>query len=322
MRKFILSIIAIISLSFVYGQQEAQYSNYIMNNFMINPAVAGSYSYWSAKAGYRAQWLGVDGGPRTFFTTVHGQIKPKKKGLGARRAKKEGVQHGIGFNAYSDNVGAMSYSGFSGTYAAHIKLDRTWTLSLGASVGVKEFRLNANNLEFEQDVIDPTISGGIFSEIKPDVNVGAWLYSKNAFVGVSARQILQSDINVGFEVEENDFSKLYNHYYLTGGIKFVANQDWSIVPSIMIQAVRPAPIQVDLNTTFWYQDKIGLGISYRHLDAIYAVFEYVHNQKFEFSYAYDLTVSELNRYSKGSHEVIVGVRWGSKGRVTCPSKFW
>ena len=116
--------------------------------------------------------------------------------------------------------------------------------------------------------------------------------------------------------------ELYNHYYLTGGLKFEINYDWSAIPSIMIQSVRSAPIQVDLNTTFWYQNQIGLGMSYRHLDAIYATVEYVHNNMLEISYAYDLTISELNRYNQGSHEVIVGIRWNTRKDIFCPAKFW
>ena len=141
-------------------------------------------------------------------------------------------------------------------------------------------------------------------------------------MGISARQVLQGDINVGIETEENEFSKLYNHYYFTGGFKTEITIDWSFVPSIMIQSVRPSPVQVDLNTAFWYQNRIGFGLSYRHLDAIYATVEYIHNNMLEISYAYDLTISQLNRYNQGTHEVIIGVRWNRRRDVLCPTKFW
>ena len=58
----------------VFTQQEAQFSNYQMNNFMVNPAVAGSYLFWNAKIGYRAQWIDMDGGPKTMFATIHGPL--------------------------------------------------------------------------------------------------------------------------------------------------------------------------------------------------------------------------------------------------------
>lgn len=318
MRKLIASIIALVSLSWTYAQQEAQFSNYIMNNFMLNPAVAGSYSYWNAKVGYRTQWVGIDGGPTTLFATIHGPLKNPNVRTPGRR-KKSNVNHGMGFTAYSDRTGAIGYSGFNGTYAAHLNLNRVWKLSFGASLGMKEFRLDADKLSFEETKDDPTIFGGIYSQIMPDANLGTWLYSDFAFVGISARQILQSDIkiNVG-----DDFSRLYNHYYITAGFRYEVNDQWDVVPSIMLQSVRPAPVQVDLNTTFWYMKKFGFGISYRHLDAIYAIVEYVHDEKFEFSYAYDLTLSGLNKYSSGTHEIILGARFGGDPKVRCPSKFW
>ena len=75
--------------------------------------------------------------------------------------------------------------------------------------------------------------------------------------------------------------------------------------------------------TFWFKEEIGLGFSYRHLDALYVIFEYVYDKKFEFSYAFDLTLSELNKYNNGTHEIIVGYRWGMPSRkVLCPAKFW
>lgn len=311
-----------LSFSWTYAQQTAQYSNYQMNNFLLNPAVAGSYSYWNARAGFRLQWLGVEGAPRTYFATVHGPLKQKPKRSKSKRGQKQGVNHGVGFTASFDEVGAFSYAGFSGSYAAHLPLNKIWTLSLGASLGMKQTSINTNDLNFQQYPTDPSIVGGIYTETKPDVNLGGWLYSKTAFIGFSARQILQNDVNIGGEVEENNLSRLYNHYYFTGGVKLEVNYDWVFVPSVMLQAVRPAPLQVDLNTTFWYKSKVGLGLSYRHLDAIYATVEYVHNHMLEISYAYDLPLSGLSKYNSGTHEVIVGIRWNRKGGALCPDKYW
>lgn len=322
MRKVILSIIAALSFSWAYTQQETQYSNYQMNNFLLNPAVAGSYIYSNARVGCRLQWLGIEGAPRTYFASVQGPIKEKQKRSRSRRNQKNKPHHGIGLTTSSDKVGAFSYFNFSGTYAAHLPVNKVWTLSLGASLGLKQTTINTNNLHFQQNAVDPSIVGGVYSEMNPDANLGGWLYSDVAFIGVSARQILQSDINIALEMQENEYSRLYNHYYITGGIKHQMNADWSIVPSIMIQSVRPAPLQVDLNTTFWYQNKLGFGLSYRHLDAIYATVEYLYDNLLEIGYAYDLTISQLTRYNSGTHEIIIGIRWPRAPQVLCPAKFW
>ncbi len=321
MKYLFVILVCLITLS-VKAQQETHYSNYQVNNFLLNPAVAGSYNYWNAKIGYRTQWTGMEGAPQTMFASFHGPIKATK---GRRYRRKKKPHHGIGMMVYRDEAGAISYNGFMGSYALHTKVNRHYTISIGASFGMKEFRLDATKLKFVQTPDDPELNSQVYSDVMPDANLGVWIYSENVFFGASARNILQSGIEIsnGEEVLGNDYSKLYNHYFVTGGMLFDINTDWAFVPSVMVQHVRPAPVQFDLNGTFWFQEKIALGISYRNLDAIYAVFEYVHNERFEFSYAYDLTISELTRYNHGSHEVVVGMRWGTpKGKVLCPAKFW
>jgi type IX secretion system PorP/SprF family membrane protein len=325
MIKNLLVILLITIGAFSFGQQEAQYSNYQMNNFMLNPAVAGSYSYWSAKVGYRTQWVGMEGGPKTMFATVHGPLNTPQMKKKRRRGHKSSISHGLGGSASYDKAGAISYTGFSGTYAIHSQLNRTFTLSLGASFGIKEFRLDGSQLKFVQTLDDPELNNIVYSHVMPDMNLGFWLYSERIFFGGSARQVLQSGITIesGDEVIGGDYSKLYNHYFVTAGTKLQVNQEWTFVPSVMVQAVRPAPVQVDLNGTFWFKEQMGLGFSYRHLDAVYIVLEYVYENKFEFSYAFDFTLSELSKYNNGTHEIILGIRWGLPNRkILCPAKFW
>ena len=325
MIKNILVILLITLGGLAFGQQEAQYSNYQMNNFMLNPAVAGSYTYWNAKIGYRTQWVGMEGGPQTMFASVQGPLTTPKMKKRNRRGPKSPISHGLGGSVSYDQAGAISYSSFSGIYALHSKLNRSFTLSLGASFGMKEFRLDGTQLKFVHQLDDPELSNSVYSDIVPDMNIGLWLYSDKMFFGASARQVLQSGLTIesGESVIGNDYSKLYNHYFITAGTKLDLNPDWSFVPSVMVQSVRPAPIQVDLNGTFWFKEEIGLGFSYRHLDAVYVIVEYVYDRKFEFSYAFDLTLSELANYNNGTHEIIVGYRWGMPNRkVMCPAKFW
>ncbi len=320
--RYLVIILALLVNFIVLGQQDAQFSNYQTNNFLMNPAVAGSYNYWNAKVGYRTQWTGMDGGPQTMFGSFHGPIKGIK---GKRYRRKKRPHHGFGAMIFSDEAGAISYNGFSGSYALHTHLNRHYTLSFGASVGMKEFRLDGSKLDFVQTPDDPEVGDQIYSNVMPDANVGVWLYSEKMFLGLSARNILQSgiDISNGDQVVAEDYSKLYNHYFITGGIFFDVNTDWAFVPSVMVQHVRPAPVQFDLNGTFWFREKIALGFSYRNLDALYVVFEYVHDEKFEFSYAFDFTISELTKYNNGTHEVVIGMRFGApRGKVLCPAKFW
>ena len=320
MRKLLI-ILSILSSLLVIGQQEAQYSNYQMNNFMLNPAVAGSYAFGNAKIGYRTQWVGMEGAPQTAFATIHAPIHHPEA---SRHQRTHKPHHGIGASFFRDQTFAISYTGFSGSYAFHMKMDRKHTLSIGASLGLKNFQLDGNKLIFVHTPDDPEIGKNVYTKLIPDANIGFWFYSDRMFFGGSARQVLNSSLELSnVDEAKNSLSKLTKHYFITAGTLLDVSREWSFIPSFMVQSVKPAPVQVDLNGTFWYQKKAAVGFSYRNLDAVYLILDYVYNDKLEIGYAFDFTVSELSKYNGGTHEIIVGIRWGEDHhRVTCPAKFW
>jgi type IX secretion system PorP/SprF family membrane protein len=99
--------------------------------------------------------------------------------------------------------------------------------------------------------------------------------------------------------------------------------DWALFPSVMIQALRPAPVQVDFNLALDWKEIITVGLSYRNKDALILTSEFDINEFLEIGYAFDLTVSELQNYNQGTHEVIIGYRFGGHHKkILCPAKFW
>ena len=319
MRK--LLIIVLLSVSrLVLAQQEAQYSNYQMNNFMLNPAVAGSYSYLNAKVGMRYQWLGIEGAPRTLFATFHAPIHHPDA---TPKIRHHYPHHGVGLSISSDGAGAFKNQSFLGTYAYHLKLDQHYTLSAGASFGFKSFAVNEGSLEFVQTSTDQTTGSGISSKLVPDANMGLWLYSDRLFAGISGRQLLGSDLSLNSVTQTAGSQKQERHYFATLGYKVDINTEWHFIPSVMVQMVTAAPTQFDLNGTFWYEKKFAIGASYRHLDAVYMILDYVFNDALEIGYAYDITLSKLSKYNSGTHEIIIGYQWGKLGnKYACPGQFW
>jgi len=289
---------------------------------MLNPAVAGSYSYWNVKMGYRKQWVGMEGAPRTMFVSLHGAINHPEEFRTRRRVHKP--HHGVGGYIFSDKTGPISYNGAFFSYAYHIKMNRHVTFSIGSYAGLKEFRLNADELYFVETPDDDMVPEGISSTIIPDANFGFWMYSDDFFVGASIHQLLQSSLKIDNPLDEENAGMLFNHYFLSAGVKLKFSHEWSFVPSIMVKHVSPAPTQVDINGAFMYKDIWWVGMSYRHLDALAIVAEYDINDTWEIGAAIDLTTfSKLRHFNYGTYEVILGYRWGGpKKKLTCPAKFW
>ncbi len=329
MKRFLYIALCIVTLTQVHGQQREQYSQYIMNNYLINPAVSGSYTFWNARMGYRKQWVGFEDnangspsnvGPRTMFLTFHGPVKHPDNQKGRR---KKSFHHGLGGYIYTDKTGPIAYNGLFGTYAFHQKINRKTTISAGVSGGLKEFRIYGDELHFVQNTVDELIGDNTQVKLIPDMNIGGWIHNDHFFGGLSVNQLLRNKLTIDNPNEVTNEALLKYHYFLTAGWIFQVNRLWYVSPSAMVKYVSPAPIQFDFNLRLMYSDFVWAGISYRNKDAIALVVEYLFDNTFEIGYAFDYTISEIKNYSSNSHEIIVGVRFGDKKRqVICPAKFW
>jgi len=75
MMKKLLVLLAVGFAFSASAQQRPHYTQYILNNYIINPAVAGIENYTDVKISHRQQWVGLDGAPVTTYITIHGPTK-------------------------------------------------------------------------------------------------------------------------------------------------------------------------------------------------------------------------------------------------------
>jgi len=308
------------------AQQMPQYSQYMINQYVLNPAVTGTYDYAHILAGYRNQWVGAfnnpNGGtdaPITYYLSGHTSI-----GRGNTKPhpfrNRHNAYHGVGGMVYQDQTGPTSHLGALASYAYNTRLTGDWRLAMGVFLGFQQYTLDGSKLNFHE-----AEDYGTQRKIVPDGSIGLWAYNKYMYVGASVNQIFQSKLN--FPTVNSDGSvinngKLANHYYVTSGIKLYLSHDWALVPSVMLKYNLPAPLSVDLNAKFRYKDMIWFGASYRNLDSFVFLAGIVIGQNFEFGYSYDLTVSKIKSYTAGSHEIVLGLRLWPRVRLDCPSNFW
>jgi type IX secretion system PorP/SprF family membrane protein len=319
--KYILAQIVFLFVINAFAQQRAQYTQYIMNNYLSNPAAGGVSDYWDIKAGYRNQWTGFDGAPKTFFVSGHGSIGyPHKRVRGSAMKP----HHGIGGYLYTDKTGPITWSGAYGSYSYHLKLTNKITASMGAFFGLMQYQLKGSELVFVQNPNDPAVNKNDITKITPDASVGVWLYSEHFFIGASANQILQSKLKLGLnETSVPSTGRLNNHYFVTAGYKIELNNELDLIPTTMIKYVYAAPLQVDVNARLKYRDMVWGGISYRHQDAVALFAGIIIHEDFEIGYSYDFTTSSIRKTSGGSHEIILGVKLPFKSkRILCPNNFW
>ena len=71
MKNLVILLLTILFSAQVSGQQDPQYTQYMYNMNIINPAYTGSTEGLAVGALYRSQWVGLDGGPETFTFNIN-----------------------------------------------------------------------------------------------------------------------------------------------------------------------------------------------------------------------------------------------------------
>lgn len=306
----------------VYAQQLPQYSQYLRNQYMINPASAGVYDFTDVTLSGRWQWVGFDNSPRTTYLSA---TRPLKKlstvpinpgirtGSGVYRNPEvnTGVKkHAVGGQIIADQYGAFQKISLSGTYAIHFPISKRVNFSFGTKLG-----LSTNSfLEKKAIVNDASIDNSYQKYISNnkakyilDIGAGVYVYSNEFFFGISADQLTQDFVKFG---KGTAFFNPRTTFFATGGYKIKLNQDYSLTPALIAKYVYPSPISIEGTIALEYKEWMWGGFSYRHKDAIIGMFGMNLSNKFKIGYSYDYTLSRINKFSSGGHELILGIMIG------------
>lgn len=279
----------------LHAQQLPHYSNYMLNEYPMNPAVGGSNPYFEGLSNNRYQWVGITDAPRTYMLSVNGPTKNLKMGLGGL--------------LFTDIVGPTRRTGLYLSYSYHLKVAEKVRISLGLSGGLLQFMVDGSKITLH-DPHDNVISGGVEQAFIPDFGAGVYAYStdKKWYVGASVPQIMQSRVKF-YDYTYTGLSRLATHYYVTGGYKFSLGSNFKVEPSACLKFVQPAPFQFDLGLRAIYKDKIWVGGAYRHLDAVSGMVGFIMQENLTLAYSYDFTMTNIKKYSTGTHELMIGIKF-------------
>jgi len=299
MKKLIILGIGLFFASAVQSQQISMYSQYMFNQFAINPAVSGSESYAPIALSFRRQWAGMKDAPVTQTLSGHTFI---------------GESMGMGLNIDNDVSGPTRRTGLSAAYSYHIETGARSKLSFGLAAQLTQFILNRDKLitEIPNDV---AIMNQTSNELVPDFTFGLYWYGERHFVGLSGLNLMESKNDL-FDITTPVSNTLDRAIYLNGGYNFEVSESFSIEPSLLFRYMMNAPFQMDINSRFILKNQYWIGFSYRMNDAFVSIIG-ADLGAISFGYSYDYTLSDLINYSSGSHEIFLGVKMfkGGKGKA-------
>ena len=302
----------------VKGQQMPLYSQYMMNQFLVNPAVAGYDGTTIFNLTAREQWVGFESSPRTYALCAQGrilkralQVKKKRNNKRILRDPGEG-RVGVGGYIFNDQNGLIDRTGFQLSYAYHIFMEET-QLSFGLAFSAFQFSIKRGELSFAE-VNEPMIyNGNRMVLFVPDANFGLFYTNFQHWAGFSIAQLFQSPIR--FNNENNTNYRMLRQYFLSGGTVIPLNLHYNLEPSVLIRFNERLDIHSDINVKVDYEDLYWGALSYRTSKAI-ILMAGVKVNKFSFGYSFDYTLNNIQKYTFGSHEIMLELKLGSSQRKT------
>jgi type IX secretion system PorP/SprF family membrane protein len=340
MRHLLMILCAGMVCSNAGAQQQPQYTQYLNNNYILNPALTGIENYTDVKISHRHQWVGLQDAPVTTYLTLHAPLGKKDDRITATSFDMPGENprgknywqdyeaakphSGIGLKIINDRTGPINrFAGYV-SYAYHVGISARTSIAAGFEAGVQDIFLDRSKLDFgAANPIDPAVySSGEINSLRPDFGAGIWVYSADYFIGLSAQQIVPQKIYFSDNTVKQQQGKLVPHMFATAGYRFLIDDDISMIPSIMLKYVQPTPASLDVNTKFQYRDLLWIGAGYRLKDGFNAMVGLNVSNTFNVSYSYDYTTSQLNTVTKGTHEIILGFLLGNKYGDWCPRNVW
>lgn len=314
-RVSIILFIIVLAVSQGRSQQEPIYSQYTMNKYLINPAYAGSEGYTSFNLTARQQWLGFENAPMT--QAISGQTRILKTSYVSKsrsvrnrtKRRRPSGKVGLGGYLYNDQNGPIGRTGLEFSYAYHLFIN-DGQLSLGLSLSAYQFRVNTSELVTNE--YDPLLDEARASMFIPDGSVGIYYTYQPFYIGISARNLFQAAVKFGGDNSFSDYQQV-RHYYLMSGYRYDMDNDFEIEPSILIKTTENFNLQADIALKGYYKRDYWLGFSYRTGNAFITSVG-IKVDRLYFGYAFDYSLNDIQRISYGSHEIMIGLKFGDNTR--------
>ena len=296
MKKLTLLFVSIFMGSMLQAQQLPQLSQFMLNDFAVNPAIAGMNDYYQIKTSVRNQWVGIEDAPKTTLLSIYG---------------KSSDHVGLGGSVFNDQVGPTSRAGASLTYAYHLNFTDEVKMSMALSGGFTQFKIDKVGWStFHTD--DPLMDGAEAVNLVPDATFGLNIYEEDKwYLGIAVPQLLNSKLTLIDEDFSNNISldmdgSLSRHIYVMGMYNLEIDHYWDLQPSVLFKTVSNQN-QIDMGLKTIYSDKLWMGMDYRTNGDISALLGFIIQEKFMIGYSYDMPNPDISQYTSGSHEFMFGV---------------
>jgi type IX secretion system PorP/SprF family membrane protein len=286
--KTTLTLLALCACLSLKAQQDPLYSQYLNNPFVLNPAYAGLTNNLNLSLGYRTQWSGFEGSPKTANLNGHISLADNKMGVGAM--------------FISDQIGGSTISEFFGSYSYRINLTEDKVLSFGLQAGFANYQID--NSKVNPFNTSDELFIGNNSEMKPSFGFGAILKSEKFFLSLSVPRMLRTTV----ETQGKQSSLYTQHYYFMGSYLFFISERIRFKPATLIKYVSGAPASMDLNASFIIHENYQAGVLTRNFNTYGIFLQALLKDSFRLGYTFEVPTGSSVGSNFISHEITLGLR--------------
>lgn len=284
----ILGILIMLTVNNIYCQQDPQYTQYMYNMHIVNPAYAGSSGTLNIGLLHRTQWVGLDGAPKTTVATINAPIRKNV---------------GVGLSIFSDNIGPVKEQNLFVDFSYTIQTSDRGNLAFGLKGGFTFLDALLTTLDLGDNIADDVFREDI-KDSYINFGAGAFYYTDNFYVGLSMPNFLnQYHLKRKSGIISEAAEKM--HYFLTSGYVFELSDNLKLKPSVLLKGAGGAPVSIDVSGNVLINNKLEFGLSWRADDSISALMNMEVSRGVRIGYAYDHTITNLGDFNSGSHEIML-----------------
>jgi len=288
MKNLVIILFTILCAFQVNAQQDPQYTQYMYNMNIINPAYTGSTEGLAVGALYRSQWVGLDGGPETFTFNIHSPV---------------GKSVGLGLSIISDQIGPVKETNAYVDFSYTIPVGTVTKLAFGVKGGFTFHDIGiAENQISLVDMGDPFFANAI-NETTPNVGAGVYFYKPSKYyISMSIPNILNG---VHLDANGTKIGSESEHFFAAAGYVFDLSENFKLKPHTLIKYAFDAPMSYDINANVFMYDIVEVGVGYRLEDSFSGMINFQVANNLRIGYAYDAIQSELDIVTSSSHEIFI-----------------
>jgi type IX secretion system PorP/SprF family membrane protein len=297
MKKIILSILTIVSCTFLAkAQDEAIFSHYIVNPMLINPAFAGNNDNTEIFGHYRSQWTGFPGAPKTYMLTASLPVNEKVGVGGLLLTEKFGVTNRL--------RGQLNY--------AYRYTSKRYKWGMGFSTEFHRYRLDQNAIdpnnplyETGDQMVTERMKGLTFF----DATFGAFTEIDNKYIfSLAFPNLIRVGVGQPVGTTTKQPKSFFRQVILMAGYR-MAVKDVKLEPSLQIHKLYQSPFEVDLNVKAGlYDEKLVAALTIRPgRSGQVGILAGTKQDNFAVYYSYNSSLSDFKTYQRNAHEVSLAI---------------